>query len=71
MELVKQKLYQTTVLWHPTSAQSKDGQKSKIVCEPKVLLGTDEKSVGMQTIKSIPNEYDTQLEQIEVVVCPF
>ena len=71
MELVKQKLYQAVVLWHPSTAQSKDSQKSKIVCEPKIFLGADDKSVGMQTIKSIPNEYDTQLDQIEVVVCPF
>lgn len=71
MELVKQKVYQTAVLWHPTTAQSKEGAKSKVIVEFKTSLESDEKSAGMKAIKSIPAEYDSQLEQVEIVVKPF
>lgn len=71
MELVKQKFYQTAVLWHPTKEQSAKGEKSKLVVEMKTILGTDDKSVGMTLIKSIPADFDNQLDQIEIVVKPF
>ena len=71
MELVKKNCYQTAVLWHPTAAQSKEGKKSKLIVEFKTTLETDDKSAGMKAIKSIPAEYDDQLEQIEIVVRPF
>ena len=71
MELVKQKFYQTAVLWHPTKKQYEAGQRSKMVVEMKTILGADEKAVGMQAIKSIPKEFDEQLEQVEIVVRPF
>lgn len=71
MELVKERLFEYALIWHPKKEQSKDGQRSKIVLEPKLVLGTDDKSVGMKAIKAIPAEYDDQLEQIEVVVKPF
>lgn len=71
MELVKERLFEYALIWHPNKEQSKDGQRSKIVLEPKLVLGADDKSVGMKAIKAIPAEYDEQLEQIEVVVKPF
>lgn len=71
MDLVKQKFYQTAVIWHPTKKQSEGGQKSKIVVELQVTLGNDDKSVGMAVVRSIPKEYDEQLDQLEIVVRPF
>lgn len=71
MELVKQKFFQTAALWHPTVQQSKDGKKSKMIVDFKTTLGTDATAVGMQVIKAIPAEYDTQLDQVEIVVSPF
>lgn len=71
MELVKQKLFQYAVILHPTKEKSEKGNKSKLLVEPKVVLGNDEKSVGMQAVKAIPSEYDDKLDQIEVVVKSF
>lgn len=71
MSLVKSKVFETMVLWHPTADQFKNGQKSKIIVELKTTLEPDEKSAGMKAIKSIPDEFNDQLEQIEVVVKPF
>ncbi len=71
MEIVKERMFQYAVLWHPSKEQSKEGQKSKMIVEPKIILGSDDKAVGMKAIKAIPAEYDEQLDQIEVVVQAF
>lgn len=71
MDLVKERLFQYALIWHPTREQSKEGKKSLIVLAPTLVLGSDDKSVGMRAIKAIPAEYDNQLDQIEVVIKPF
>ena len=71
MELVRERMFQYAILWHPSKEQAKEGQKSKMLVEPRMILGTDDKTIGMKAIKAIPSEYDNQLEQIEVVVQAF
>lgn len=71
MELVRERMFQYAILWHPSKEQAKEGQKSKMLIAPTMILGSDDKTVGMRAIKAIPAEYDAQLEQIEVVVQAF
>lgn len=71
MELVKEKLFEYTVIWHPTKEESKSGKKSEMIVKPTIQLGADDKGVGMKAIKAIPAQYDGQLDQVEVVVRPF
>jgi hypothetical protein len=72
---MKQKLFQYAVLWHPKEKKAGESslpeEKSKIVCEPTIVLAADEKSVGILAAKKIPDEYNDQLDQIEVLVRPF
>lgn len=69
--MAKLKLFQTVILWHPTEKQEKDGQKSKIIQEPKYVLEKDEKTAAMRANFSIPEEYRDQLDQVEVLVVNF
>ena len=72
-DLVKSRVFQYLVLWHPTKEQSKNATDnvSKIIVESTLVLGVDDKAVGMKAIKAIPAAYDEQLDQIEVVIRPF
>ena len=71
MELVKEKLFEYTVIWHPTKEESKAGKRSEVIVKSTTILGADDKGVGMKAIKAIPTTYDNQLDQVEVVVRPF
>lgn len=66
------KLFQYAVLWHPTEKQKKDdGLVSKIIVSPQTILAADMNKANMAAVMAIPSEHKDQLEQIEVVVCPF
>jgi hypothetical protein len=68
----KSKLFQYAVLWHPTEKQEKEeGLKSKVLVEPKTVLAIDQASASMAAVMEIPNEYKTELDQIEVAIRPF
>lgn len=70
--MLKSKLFQYAIIWHPTEKQVKDeGAKSKLVKPLDTILATDDKSVLMTAAMSIPTEYKDQLEQVEIVVRPF
>jgi hypothetical protein len=64
-------LFEFAILWHPTSEQAKKGEKSKIISKPEYMLAKDVGAVNLKAAKSIPDEYDDQLEQIEIAVRPF
>ena len=65
------KLYEYAIIWHPTETQEKEGQKSKIVAAPKVVLSADDKSCLMIASMDIPLEYKDNLDQIELAIRPF
>ena len=73
---MKKKLFQYAVLWHPKEDNKTAGgttvtESSKILVEPTTVLASDEKSVGILAAKKIPDEYNEQLDQVEVLVRPF
>ena len=67
----KQSLFQYAVLWHPTTKQAEDGQASKLVVDITSVLASDENAVRTMASRAIPEEYLTQLDQIETKVRPF
>jgi hypothetical protein len=70
--MLKSRLFQYAVIWHPTEKQVKDeGAKSKLIKELSTILAVDDKSVLMSASMDIPTEYKDQLDQVEIVVRPF
>ena len=70
--MTKAKLFQYSILWHPTEKQEKeDGLKSKMIIEPKIILALDQNSASMTAVMDIPQEYRNQLDQVEVALRPF
>lgn len=65
------KVFEYMVLWHPSKDEEKDGKKSKIAVDLVRCLAKDANMANMMAIKAIPEEYATQLDQLEVAVRPF
>jgi hypothetical protein len=65
------KLYEYAIIWEPTEAQAKEGQKPKLVLDVTRTLATDEKSANIIASRAIPDEYVMQLDQIKIALRPF
>lgn len=70
-EIRKPQLFEYAVVWHPTEQQTKDGQKSKVIVEPKVVLAMDNNGAAIIAARAIGSEYIDQLDQVEVAIRPF
>lgn len=69
---MSQKLFQYAVLWNPTQDQEKDGQKTKIIVPPSEwIMAKDEKAVGFLATKKVPDEFNEQADQIQIIIRPF
>jgi hypothetical protein len=74
--MAKGKLFEYAVLYHPKEKKDAAGnptenKKSILVGEVKKIIALSETEVGMLAAKSIPDEYNDNLEDIEIVVRPF
>ena len=69
--LDKQTLYEYIAVWHPTTDQAKEGQKSKIVLPLTHMLAREEKAVFMNVVKILPVEYNDSLDQIDIIIRSF
>lgn len=67
----KLKLFQYAILFHPNEKERKDGEKTKLLVEPKTILTTDQQSAGMEAVMDIPADYKGKLDQIEIALHPF
>ena len=65
------KVFQYVILWSPTEKQEEDGLKSKLLKEVTTVLAKDEKTVALLASKQIPDEYNDQLDQVNIAVRPF
>jgi len=66
-----EKLFQFAILWQPTDKERKDGKKAKIIVEPQFMLAKEVSAVNLKAAKLIPDEYDDQLDQIQIAVRDF
>lgn len=67
----KPKLFEYAIIWHPNHQQAKDGQKSKIVVQPTVVLAVDDRAASILAARAIPSEYQDSLDQVEIALHPF
>lgn len=67
----KARLFQYAILWHPTEEQAEDGKKTKILRDPETILASGPDVAQMIAIRAIPEDYQQELEQVEVVLRPF
>jgi len=70
---MKQKPYQFMVLYHEKIQQENktDQIKTSIIVDLKTILATDEKVALLQIAKTIPDKYNDQLQDVEIVMRPF
>lgn len=73
--MAKGKLFEYAVVYHPKEKKDAAGnvetKKSVLVQDiTRVLAGSD-KEVAMLAAKSIPDEYNDKLDDVEIVIRPF
>lgn len=61
---MKQRLFEFAILLHSVTG-------TKILVEKTTFLAKDEKSVGLYAAKQIPDEYNDDLDSIEIIVRAF
>ena len=72
MNTQRMKIFEYALLWHPSQKQQKEeGQKTKLLVEPKWMLAPDEKTALMAAAMEIPKEHREELEQVEIAVRAF
>lgn len=74
--MAKGKLFEYAVLYHPKEKKDAAGnpletKKSQIVTEVTRVLAASDKEVAMLAAKSLPDEYNDKLDDVEIVIRPF
>ena len=74
--MAKGKLFEYAVLYHPKEKKDAAGnpletKKSIVVMDCTRVLAVTDKEVAMLAAKSIPDEYNDKLEDVEIVIRPF
>ena len=70
--MLKSKLFQYAIIWHPTEKQIKEeGLKSKILVELTTVLSSDQQTASMLAATKIPIDMQNELDQIEIAIRPF
>lgn len=64
-------LFQYAIIWQPTESEIKEGKRAKVVKDITSILARDKESVNILAAREIPEEYLTQLDQINIAVRPF
>lgn len=67
----KPELYQFAVVWHPSEKQVENGERSKLIVEPKIILAADESAATIMAAREIPQEFLNQLDQVQVAIRRF
>lgn len=74
--MAKGKLFEYAVIYHPKEKKDAAGnpletKKSIIVQDITRILAGSDKEVAMMAAKSIPDEYNEKLDDVEIVIRPF
>lgn len=69
------KLFEYAVIFHAKQTRDVQGnettQPDVLVVDLTTVLANTDRQVGMIAAKQIPDEYESQLEQIEIIIRPF
>ena len=63
--------FQYLVIWDPTETQQAEGDVSKIIVQPAIVLAKTEEVALLHAARAIPDEYIDQLDQCRVAIRPF
>lgn len=73
--MAKSKVFEYMVIYHPKAKKNKSGedvaQKSEIIVELQRVLAKDEKEVGIRVARELPEQYVSDLDNVEILVRPF
>jgi len=71
----KLQYFEYAVLYHykpvRDNAQNDITPDSEVIVEPTKILAVDEQTVGKLAARAIPDKYDKELNQCQVIVHPF
>lgn len=67
---MKEVLFDYAIVWHPTTQQRENGEQSKIIKKDSVLA-KDESTARLKIARIIPEEYVSNLENIDILVKNF
>lgn len=65
------KLFQYAIIWTPSEAQKKESLKAKIIVDLKTVLAANLDQANILASRDIPEEFLTQLDQVEISCRPF
>ncbi len=65
-------LFTYAVLLNPKKAKDGEEQEhTKMIVEPTHILAKDEKSLTMQVVRKIPEQYENDLDRVSILIRPF
>lgn len=67
----KPSLFEYVIIWHPNPDQEKDGKKSCIIADRKMILAKSHEAASMAASMDIPADKKNELDQIQICVRPF
>lgn len=71
IKLIKQKMFDYVVLYHPTEEEAKEGKTTEVILREDSQLVKDVETLQVKIHRAIPEEYIDKFNQIEVIVRPF
>lgn len=69
--MTKPQLFSYAIIWHPTEEQAKEGKKSIVVVQPTTVLANSQANAATIAARAIPEDYITQLDQVDIAIRPF
>lgn len=68
----KAKLFEYAIMVHADSKEvKKTGVKSKLITKVNHIVATDEKQAAILAAREIPDQYLSNLDNVEVLIRPF
>lgn len=65
------RVFEVIAVFTPNEKEEEAGQTAKIVVEPRTVLAKDESTAAIVAARAIPEEYETRLDQVQVLARPF
>lgn len=64
-------LFQYAILWSPNEQEKKEGKKPEILKDVTSIIGPNQQYILMVASSLIPEEYKTNIDQIQIPIAAF
>lgn len=64
-------VFEIVAVYNPSEKEEENGEISKIVVDPRTVLAIDERTAGVIAARAIPEEFESKLDRVSVLVRPF